>query len=81
MYLQSKGDMDRAYNVLVRATTLFVHPRYFLLCNYSRAKIRLLYSSFLEELGQVDEARNVFTTFLKGSNLLHDNIKIQTTWK
>ena len=27
MYLQSKGDMDRTYNVFVRAATLFINPR------------------------------------------------------
>lgn len=81
MYLQSKGDMDRTFNVFVRAATLFLHPRYFLMIKNSRAKIRLSYSAFLEEIGQVDEARGVFTGFLKASKFNSCNYKTQTIWR
>jgi pre-mRNA-processing factor 39 len=59
MFLQSKGDSDRAYNVFVRATSIFV-PQ-------SRSKIRLAYALFLESQTRLEEARGVYESFLEAN--------------
>lgn len=59
MFLLSKGDTERAYNVFVRATSIFV-PQ-------SRSTIRLAYALFLESQERIEESRGVYQSFLEAN--------------